>query len=148
MGDSMVRTASTHDRTFFSGICRCLFWHEGHEDSSAKCVALFVRKADRIAAWVAFGSRLDSLFYLIWDNVTKCCSKTLPKSGGVSTAEETAWPSSWHWEGQARWAHGKCFGDNPLEEGNVLNLQRRKSRGLQSRGGSIYAWQSAAEECG
>lgn len=43
---------------FFSGICRCLFWDEGHEDSSAKCVALFVRKVDQIAAWVAFGSRL------------------------------------------------------------------------------------------
>lgn len=49
-GDSMFHIASTHDRIFFSGICRCLFWAEGHEDSSARCVALFVRKVDQIAA--------------------------------------------------------------------------------------------------
>ena len=50
MGDPMFSVASTHDRIFFSGICRCLFWDEGHEDSSAKCMALFVRKVDQIAA--------------------------------------------------------------------------------------------------
>lgn len=43
MGDSMFRTASIHDRIFFSGICRCFFWDEGHEDNSAKCLALHLR---------------------------------------------------------------------------------------------------------
>lgn len=42
--DSVFRVASTHDRIFFSGIWRCIFWDEGREDSSATCVALFVRK--------------------------------------------------------------------------------------------------------
>lgn len=42
MGDSMFRIASIHDRIFFSGIRRCLFWDEGHEDNSAKCVAVCV----------------------------------------------------------------------------------------------------------
>lgn len=35
-----LRSASIHDRIFFSRICRYLFWDEGYEDSSAKCVAL------------------------------------------------------------------------------------------------------------
>lgn len=41
-GDSMFRIACNHDRIFFSGIFRCLFWDEGHEDNSAKCVAPYV----------------------------------------------------------------------------------------------------------
>lgn len=34
-GDFMFRIASIHDGIFFSGICRNLFWDEGHEDNRA-----------------------------------------------------------------------------------------------------------------
>ena len=57
----LCSAASIHDTIFFSGICRCLFWDEGHKDNSAQCVVLFVWEMDQMTAWVASGSRSDSL---------------------------------------------------------------------------------------
>lgn len=134
MGNSMFPTAFIHDRIFFSGIWRCLFWDEGHQDNSAKCVAPLMWELDGIAAWVISGSRWDS-FHLTWDNITSPrMSKTLPQSGGTSTTR-TAWPSLWRWEGKTRWAHSKCFGDNPLarEEENVFKFIEGKSRRKKQR---------------
>lgn len=39
---TVFRVACNHDRIFFSGGVRCLFWDEGHEDIRAKRVALYV----------------------------------------------------------------------------------------------------------
>lgn len=46
MGDFMFSVVFIYDRIFFFGICRCFFWDEGYEDSSVKCMVLFVRKVD------------------------------------------------------------------------------------------------------
>lgn len=55
----MFHIACNHDRIFFSGIVRCLFWDEGHEDISAKRVALYVGSGSKNR--VASDSRSDSL---------------------------------------------------------------------------------------
>lgn len=68
-GDSMFRIASIHDRIFFSEICRCLFWDEGFEDNSAKCVAACVESGSNGSlSCIWFQVRLP--FHLTWDNMS------------------------------------------------------------------------------
>lgn len=82
MRNSVFRIACHHDRIFFSGVVRCLFWDEGHEDISAKRVALYVGSGSKNR--VATDSRSDSL-------------STSPRitQGHQGMVR--------HWEGRIRW---------------------------------------------
>ncbi|OBS58606.1 hypothetical protein A6R68_10266 [Neotoma lepida] len=52
---------------------------------------------------------LDSLFRLTWDDVTKCCSKTLPKVVEFPPLKRQPGFPRGREEGKARWAHGRTF---------------------------------------
>lgn len=134
MGDPMFSIASTHARIFFSGICRCPFWVRGRR-TVVPNAWLSVRKGS-IAAWVAFGSRLDPLLHLTWDNVSLRIVK--------DTAEK--W-SFHHWRDspaflvalrrQDQMGPWQVLWWQPFRGGKCSELTEGKCRGSESRGGGL-----------